>query len=60
MCEEDLLEATCALEAIQGLTCEVPMRMFCREKEPWEASDGAVYMLRELSGPFVLLAFQEF
>jgi hypothetical protein len=36
------------------------MRMFCREKEPWEASDGAVYMLRELSGPFVLLAFQEF
>jgi len=23
---------------------------FAREREPWEASDGAVYMLRELSG----------
>lgn len=29
--------------------------MLCREKEPWEASDGAVYMLRELSGALVLL-----
>lgn len=31
-----------------------PPACCCRAKEPWEASDGAVYMLRELSGEPVL------
>ena len=63
-------EATAGSQPRKRCKCneKVPVRLFlsvvtlpaalltclCRAKEPWEASDGAVYMLRELSGEPVM------